>query len=400
MARAVILVALSLVSGCGASSGSSALPGPTSTAERSTAAAQLTAAPATPSPLSLLGPMPRGAIDAGTGARLQKVLDGVVGSGAPDAIAAVVTADGTWAGAAGFDGPDHRPAQAQDEFGIASVSKLILATLVVRLAELGKLDLDAPLSKYLNGIDVNANGATVRQALVMQSGLGDSIPGTVENALAHCDRAFTRDAVVATIPPPFAAPGTTYHYSNPTYKLLGYAAEQAAGMPLAAALRTLVLDPVKVDRIQLQGPDRTTPKPWALPLDGHNGGLDVPAFGTGGTLPCLGFSTGSLAAAAIASDAPSLARWGWGLFAGDIISADSLSTLASTGTSGSPTGIEQFAELLPDVAYGHSGSQVGYAAVLAVLPVRQVAVVAFINDEASQGDVIQTASSLVDAINR
>jgi D-alanyl-D-alanine carboxypeptidase len=308
----------------------------------------------------------------------------------------VITADGTWAGAAGIDGPNGRRAQATDEFGIASVTKMILATLVLRLAEQDKVDLDAPLAKYLDGITVDSNGATMRQALAMRSGLGDTADAAIDKALAHCDRAWTRDEVIATIPAPFAAPGTTYHYSNPTYKLVGYAAEHAAGMPLATALRRNVLDPVSVDRILLQGPGSTTPKPWALPLEGFNGALDVAAYGTGGTLPCLGFSALSLGATAIASDAPSLARWAWGLFSGKIISAESLATMTTTDPAGHGLGIDRITDFAPDLAYGHAGSQSGYSALLTILPERKAVVVVFINDE--QADPYATTASLIDGL--
>ena len=66
-----------------------------------------------------LGAMPS-VVFAGTRAdALQAALDGAIRAGAPDVIAAVVTEDGTWAGAAGVAGPGGRKATAVDEFAIA-----------------------------------------------------------------------------------------------------------------------------------------------------------------------------------------------------------------------------------------------------------------------------------------
>jgi len=345
---------------------------------------------------TLLGPLPATTLDKAKAATLQGILDRIVAGGAPDAIAAVITADGTWAGAAGIDGPKGRLARPDDEFGIASVSKTLLAALVMRLAEQGKIDLDAPVAAYLDGMTVDANGATVRQALAMRSGLGATVEGAGAKALADCGRAWTRDEVLATIPAPFAAAGTTYEYSNPTFKLLGYAAEHVAGARLATALRTNVLDPVGADRILLQGPGRETPKPWALPVAGHGGALALARYGTGGALPCLAFSTFALGASGMASDAPSLARWGWALFSGKVIAARSLETMTTLEDGKHGLGIDRLRDLPGEVAYGHSGSAPGYAALLAILPERQIVVVMFVNEE--QADVYGNAQKLLAAL--
>jgi D-alanyl-D-alanine carboxypeptidase len=371
---------------------------PSAVASSSPAASMPTmSAPPSAAPVPLLGPLPAATIDGPTATRLQQVVDGLVKDGNPDAIAAVITAQGTWSGAAGTDGPKNRAAKPTDEFGIASVSKTILAALVLRLVEQGKIDLDEPLATYLDGVHVNANGATVREALAMRSGLGDTTEGAIASALAQCEHVWTRDEVLATIPAPFADPGTTFHYSNPTYKLLGYAAEGAVDTPLWKALRTSVLDPAHADRLLLQGPDRPTPKPWALPLEGSNGSLATGRYGIGGTLPCVGFSTLSLGASAMASDAPTLARWGWELFSGRIIGPESLAKMTtSTDSEGHGLGIDRMFDFGSVLAYGHTGSEEGYAALLAILPERQAVVVLFIND--ARADVARSALGLVQAI--
>jgi CubicO group peptidase (beta-lactamase class C family) len=358
-------------SATGRSSGAS--PSPTSTAS---------AGPSpTVAPLSLLGALPKSAVPDATAARFQGILDGIVISGSPDVIAAILTRDGRWAGAAGVDGPHGRLAQPIDEFAIASVSKMFVATLVLRLVEQGKMDLDAPLATYLGDMAVDANGATVRQALAMRSGLGDTVDGAVDASLAHCDRALTTAEVLATIPKPFAEAGTAYRYSNPTYKLLHFAAQRVSGRPFAKALQAELLKPVGIDRILLQGPGSSPPKPWALPIEGQISSPKFTDVGMGGTLPCLGFSTLSLGASAIAADAPSLAAWGWQLFAGRIVNQATLAKMATFDASGYGLGLEQFTDFPDETVFGHSGSLAGYAAILAILPERQTVVALFVNNE-------------------
>jgi D-alanyl-D-alanine carboxypeptidase len=364
----------------------SAGPAPSATARSSGASPSPTSsANAGPSPtvapLPLLGALPKTAVPDATAARFQDVLDGIVISGSPDVIAAVVTRDGRWAGAAGVDGPHGRLAEPTDEFAIASVSKVFVATLVMRLVQQGKMNLDAPLATYLGDMAVDANGATVRQALAMRSGIGDTVDGAIEASLAHCDHALTTAEVLATIPKPFGVAGAEYHYSNPTYKLLSFAAERATGQPFGKALQAELLKPVGIDRILLQGRGSSPPKPWALPIEGQIISPTITDVGTGGTLPCLGFTTLSLGASAMAADAPSLAAWGWQLFAGRIVSQETLATMATFDASGSGLGLEEFDEFSGETVFGRSGSLPGYAAILAILPERQTVVALFVNNE-------------------
>ena len=60
---------------------------------------------------------------------------------------------GRWdvGGAAGIDGPKGRKAESTDEFGIASVSKVLLAALVLKLADQGRIELDAPIGGTSKG---------------------------------------------------------------------------------------------------------------------------------------------------------------------------------------------------------------------------------------------------------
>ena len=337
---------------------------------------------------ALLGPLPVKARDKTSAASLQNVLDGVVAGGAPDVIAAVITKDGAWTGAAGIDGPSGRVATVQDEFALASISKTFIASLVMRLAEQGKIDLDAPLASYLGKLHVDANEATVREALGMRAGLAETSPSISDQCASNPTRVWTTGEIVASFDPPIAKPGTRVIYSNPTFKLLRLAAEHAAGMPFEVLVREMLLAPAKADRIVVQGPGRTTPKPWALPLADHTQGDPIAVFGTGGVLPCLADATFSIGNV-MASDARSLAAWGWHLFAGDIVGPASLQQMME----GDGLGLERSYSVGGAIAYGHGGTKPGYGSVLVVLPDVQAVAVVFIND--ADADVSKVAVRLL-----
>ena len=349
-----------------------------------------------PAESRLFGALPTSQLDADTAAALQLIVDGAAKAGNPAAIAAVVTPQGIWTGAAGVDGPDGRLATPQDEFAIASISKTFTAALVMRLVDQGKIDLDKPLSDYLGELNADTNKSTVRQALAMQSGIPDTAPESIDKVVAAPEHIWTTAEVVAEFPTSVTAPGAEFNYSNPTYKMLDFAAEHVAGAQLSQVMRSEVLDPAELPTTPLvQSGDTTTPEPWALPI--ASGALDVSAYGTGGALPSIADATFSLGAAGMASDAPSLAAWAWQLFAGKIVSTESLAAMTTIGEGGYGLGIEDLTGPFGTATVvGHGGSKDGYQSLLAVVPERQTVIVVFVNQR--DADVTSLAASILDAL--
>jgi D-alanyl-D-alanine carboxypeptidase len=350
----------------------------------------------TPAESTLFGALPTDQLDANTAAKLQLVVDRASKTGNPAAITAVVTPQGVWTGAAGIDGPDGRLATPQDQFAIASISKVFTAALILRLADQGKIDLDKPLADYLGALNADANGSTVRQALAMQSGIADTAPESIAKVVAAPEHIWTTAEVVAEFPTPVAAPGAEFNYSNPTYKMLDLAAEHAAGAQLSQAMRSEVFDRAQLATTPLvQSGDAPTPEPWALPI--ASGDLDVSSYGTGGALPSVADATFSLGAAGMASDAPSLAAWAWQLFAGKIVSAESLAAMTTFGEGGYGLGVEDLSGPFGTATVvGHGGSKDGYQSLLAVVPEQQIVIVVFVNQR--DANVTSLAAGLLDAV--
>ena len=110
-------------------------------------------------------------------------------------------------------GEKGRKATAEDEFAIASITKTFTATLVMRLAEQGRIDLDAPLASYMGDLKVDTNGATVRQALEMRAGLGDyPQPAAANHIRKDAAHIWTAEEMVAEMDPPVTSAGETYLY--------------------------------------------------------------------------------------------------------------------------------------------------------------------------------------------
>ena len=171
-----------------------------------------------------------------------------------------------WEGASGeaVRGGPAMPADAN--FEIASTSKAFTAALVLRLAEEGTLDLDAPISTYLPPsytqgllvIDGHDYGPelTLRQLLSHTAGLPDYwndppwiIPGVnafLFDYIRDPDRFWTPEEILAYVPDldPIFVPGTGWHYSDTGFLLAGMIAERVTGLSLQDLYAAYIYQPL------------------------------------------------------------------------------------------------------------------------------------------------------------
>jgi CubicO group peptidase (beta-lactamase class C family) len=134
---------------------------------------------------------------------------------------------------------NNAPVTPNTRFAIASVTKPITAVGIMLLVEDGKVDLDAPVSRYLTEAPAAWHAMTVRHLLNHTSGLPEIGHGWAE--WDHQDREdllrlmgfnlptepLYRIALQDTL---WFAPGTDWVYSDVGYFLLGVITERASGM--------------------------------------------------------------------------------------------------------------------------------------------------------------------------
>jgi CubicO group peptidase (beta-lactamase class C family) len=136
------------------------------------------------------------------------------------------------------------PNRPDTRFEIASVSKTFVAAAVLRLAADGRVDLQAPVARYLPDLPAPDSGAawagrvTVHQLLTHTAGLPRE-HGFRWWETPTMDEQVKRVARLALV----AEPGAGYQYSNPGYVLLGGLVERVAGMPYERFVQTRLLDP-------------------------------------------------------------------------------------------------------------------------------------------------------------
>lgn len=317
-------------------------------------------------------------------AKFQAILSGMAGGGGM--AATVMSADGTWSGAAGkADGV--RDVRVNDQFAIASVTKSIVAAQVMQMVEAGELDLDDPATDHLPAdLDFDTDGATIRHLLGHRSGIPDLEPEVEKSLLDDRQRVWKPAELLNLVADNRGPAGEYFAYADTNYLLLGLVIEQVRGRSVADVLRDGVLRIDGVERLIYQ-PDEMPTEPMAMP-----GGESTAALKKGGGyLPYLAGATSSGPAAAMASDSPSLAQWWRAFCAGEIVSQASLTEM-TTFQEGYGLGLySPYAG-----AVGHTGDHVGYAAWAGCLPEHGSVVVVLHNRVVE--DIGAMAGLLVDAV--
>lgn len=212
--------------------------------------------------------VPAGTTDARTEANLRRVIERTARDRDLSGIVVRIDRDDdsfTWTGAVGELNPET-------PFFIASTTKLYTTAIVLRLVERGRLTLDDRLVDrvepglvdglhVLRGAD-RTGEIRIRHLLAQTSGLPDYFLGrrpdgaTLERTIrTGIDTAWTLDDLLdATrrIGPAFppGKPGKAL-YSDTNFQLLGRVIEVASGRSYAEALRTEVIEPLRLERTWL-----------------------------------------------------------------------------------------------------------------------------------------------------
>jgi len=304
-AAAVLVVATSLA-GCDSGDGSPAAANPTTA---STVATTVSSAPIWARPGSATLP----SADA-----LQAALDAWIAAGHLEGVtAAVVTLDGVWSGASGVDAVGTALA-ADSALSIMSVSKTYTAAEVMLLSARGQLDLDAPVSTYVD-LSFDTKGATVRQLLAMRSGFPTTDIGTDATRLAaNLGRTWTESEWLAAIPadaPRLGDLGGVPRYNSVNYGVLAEVIEKVTGMPFAAALRADLLGPAGLDRTWVQ-PGETPTAPLTVGGATPHASIVDP---TSAVMPSVAFASVAVGGGSMAADAADTAMWGYLLYGGHVI---------------------------------------------------------------------------------
>jgi CubicO group peptidase (beta-lactamase class C family) len=307
-----------------------------------------------------------------TARRLDVLLAREQAAGRLPSLVCGVVRDGdlVWAGSVsaldGFStGPDV-------QYRIGSITKTLVAVLVLQLRDEGMLDLNDPLGQHLPGIAYGDR--TVRELLAHASGMHsepagswwERSPGVPFDQLA---------AALDDTAPPFA-PGATFHYTNVAFALLGEVVARHRGTTWWEQVRARILAPLGMTRTSY------------LPQPPHATGYSVHHFANTLTEEPAHDAGAMAPAGQVWSTVSDLARYAAFLSAGhdDVLPRATLEEMAapqSATRAGALAGAHglgvQIARGGSGMTFGHTGSMPGFLAGLFVDPVRRTGAVVVAN---------------------
>jgi CubicO group peptidase (beta-lactamase class C family) len=209
-------------------------------------------------------------------------------------------------------------------FRIGSVTKQFTAAALLKLQEEGKLSTNDKLSKYYPAYP-RAADVTLAQMLHHTSGL---------HSYTDDELILQREAAVKLTTDQWVErfgrmpktqdfePGSSWHYSNTAYFLLGGVIEKVEGKPLATVLATRFFGPLGMKQTALDDEQEIVP--------GRVAGYDAEAPGKFKNAGLISMTIPG-AAGAMRSTASDLVKWNAALFGGKVLKPESFQAMITPG---------------------------------------------------------------------
>lgn len=276
-----------------------------------------------------------------------------------------------------------QPVTPQTGFNIGSISKTVAAWGVMRLIDLGKLDLDVPIEKYLKRwhlpeSEFNNDGVTLRRLLSHTAGLSlhgypgfgpeDKLPSVEESLSGKTNGSGDVHLIME--------PGTKWKYSGGGYTISQLLIEEATGQVFADYMREHVLRPLGMQRSDY----RLTPEILA--------GSSVAYDGWGEPTPNPRFT--AEAAAGLHTTVEDLATFAVAALAGpngqppgrNILKPETIALMLTPAPAANGTyGLGYSSRSLPKAktSKGHGGSNRGWQAYFQIIPESREGIVVVTN---------------------
>lgn len=326
---------------------------------------------------------------------MQKVLDrGLEKHGAKGASAAIIFPDGkTWIGVSGIS-HDTVAIHPDMIFAIGSITKTVVATLVLQLLEEGKLSLEDPLSAWLPDYPYVDSSITIRQLLNHTSGIymfweNDDIWKDLQE---YREKYFTPEEVLSYIREPDFSPGEGWRYSNTNYLLLAMIIEKVTGSTLSEELRKRFWQPVGINEAWLSQQEEI-PRDKMAHIYGDDGmfgpGDDDLTYAPRVSHESIGFGSSGIFIAP-----QNLVQYCYALFEGKILQPQTMDEMLEfvdfkpvANMTGYGLGVQEYEKDFSSgkMAIGHGGGNIGTTTYMVYLPEQHVSIIVSVNAFPNQG---------------
>ncbi|MCX4804798.1 beta-lactamase family protein [Streptomyces sp. NBC_01214] len=258
---------------------------------------------------------------------------------------------------------------------IGSVTKTFTVTALLELVDEGKVGLDDPIGKYIDGVP-NGDRITLRELAGMRSGLFNySADEDFYKALtSNPDRPFTPQELLGYSfkHPVLFEPNAKFYYCNTNLILLGLVVEKVSGVPLDRFIDQKVVAPAGLKHTVFPtGPEFPTPHAHGYTNQTASGKVEDATDWN----PSWGWAAG-----AMISDLPDMRSWAKTLATGTLLTpatqAQRLDVVDALPGTGYGLGIFNVQGWI-----GHNGSLPGYGSLVLYLPEAKATLVVLLNTD-------------------
>ena len=216
----------------------------------------------------------------------------------------------------------QQPVAEETQFRVASVAKMYLSAIALRLVDQGELVLDEPIgdSVPLPPSLEHAERFTLRQLLSHTTGLSQTFTADEDRG-----RLLTLEDSMERIPPPVCAPGECWTYADGNYVIVEALLEATTGKSIAEIFDEQIIGPLDLANTAVINPftsNEPLPAQYALVHDPSTGVPSEPHRLFEQTLPLTPTLVTTVSDAARFADA---------LFSGEVLRPATLETMLDPG---------------------------------------------------------------------
>lgn len=291
-----------------------------------------------------------------------------------------------------------QPIEASTPFRVASITKTLVAVVVLQLVEEGRVSLDDEVLDWLPdnhldpGLATHLEAVTIRDLLAHTSGMPDSgrIPELIEALKTDPEGSWKTAEVLSLIADREREfqPGRAYGYSNTNYLVLGMVIEQVTGAPWWQEVRARILEPLAMSSSYMSGVEDPIGElsPGYFDIDNDGFTEEVPH-------PWPALETSEGASGALVATAPDLITFMEALARGDLISESSLREMTTPGVyssrfTGYGLGLEVLQPDFETTVWGHGGYLPGHRSILWHVPEHDLTLAVLTNESRSRPDAL------------
>jgi D-alanyl-D-alanine carboxypeptidase len=265
---------------------------------------------------------------------------------------------------------------------IGSETKTFTVTALLKLVDQGKVGLDDPIAKYVDGVP-NGDRITLRELAGMRSGLFNYSmdEGFFKALTSDPDRPFTPQELLdfSFKHPVNFQPGEKFEYCNTNLILLGLVVEKAGGAPLHEFIQKNVLEPAGLRHTLFPtGADFPNPHAHGYTSQTASGKTEDATDWN----PSWGWAAG-----AMISDLRDLRTWARVVATGTLLTPKTQAERLKTGPSGIPGAGYGLGIFNVQGWIGHNGSLPGYESLTIYLPEARATLVVLLNTDTLRGQV-------------